>query len=82
MNYSLGRCDYGVEAYELRGGMSVTNHVIERIKAGLKKYQPILADAKARDISEFDTVVILGDMLRISSAIRSMWRSPPNLRSA
>jgi hypothetical protein len=45
------------------GGMGVTNHVIERIKAGLKKYQPILADAKARDISESDTVVILGDML-------------------
>ena len=43
--------------------MGVTNHVIERIKAGLKKYQPILADAKARDISESDTVLIVGDML-------------------
>jgi ASC-1-like (ASCH) protein len=43
--------------------MGVTNHVIERIKAGLKKYHPILADAKARDINESDTVLIVAGML-------------------
>lgn len=36
----------------------------ERITAGLKKFQPILAAAKTRDINESDTVVIVTDMLQ------------------
>jgi hypothetical protein len=43
--------------------MGLSNRVTERIKAGLKKYQPILSAAKARDISESDTSLIIGDML-------------------
>src|SRR3954452_11641999 len=36
----------------------------ERITAGLKRFQPILASAKSRDVNESDTVVIVGDMLQ------------------
>lgn len=36
----------------------------ERIAAGLKKFQPILAAAKARDVNESDTVVIVTDVLQ------------------
>lgn len=36
----------------------------ERISAGLKKFQPILSAAKARDVNESDTVVIVGDVLQ------------------
>jgi predicted type IV restriction endonuclease len=35
----------------------------ERVAAGLKKFQPILAAAKARDVKESDTVVIVTDLL-------------------
>ncbi len=38
--------------------------VSERLSTGLKRYQPILAAAKARDINESDTVVIVADMLQ------------------
>jgi hypothetical protein len=37
--------------------------VVERLVAGIKRYQPILADAKARDVGEADTVTIIKDML-------------------
>jgi predicted type IV restriction endonuclease len=37
--------------------------VIERLSAGLKKFQPILSTAKARDDGEADTVMIVTDML-------------------
>jgi hypothetical protein len=37
--------------------------VSERIVAGIKRYQPILAAAKARDVGEADTVTIVKDML-------------------
>ncbi|MGE0373403.1 MAG: type I restriction enzyme HsdR N-terminal domain-containing protein [Gammaproteobacteria bacterium] len=37
---------------------------IERIGAGLKRYQPILASAKSRDVNESDTVVIVTDLLQ------------------
>ena len=37
--------------------------VAERLVAGLKRYQPILAAAKARDVGEADTVTIIKDML-------------------
>jgi hypothetical protein len=43
--------------------MAVSKKVADRIIANLKKYQTILTDAKNRDISESDTVVILADML-------------------
>ena len=37
--------------------------VEERIGNGLKRFQPILASAKARDVNESDTVVIITDLL-------------------
>ena len=37
--------------------------VASRLSGGLKKFQPILATAKARDINESDTVVIVTDLL-------------------
>lgn len=43
--------------------MAIPKKVIERIMFQLKRYQTILTEAKARDISESDTVVIIADML-------------------
>lgn len=43
--------------------MSVSAKVAARIAAGVKKFQPILAAAKARDINESDTVIVVMDML-------------------
>jgi hypothetical protein len=43
--------------------MAISKKVTDRIAAQLKRYQPTLADAKNRDISESDTVVIIVDML-------------------
>jgi hypothetical protein len=43
--------------------MGVSARVADRISSQLKKYQTILADAQARDVSESDTVVIIVDML-------------------
>jgi len=43
--------------------MAISKKVTERIVTQIRKYQPILADAKNRDISESDTVVIIADML-------------------
>lgn len=34
-----------------------------RVVAGLKKFQPILQSAKARDVNESDTVVVVTDLL-------------------
>lgn len=42
---------------------SVPKKVAERLVAGLKRYQPILAAARARDVGETDTVTIVKDML-------------------
>lgn len=42
---------------------TVPKKVSERLIAGLKRYQPILAAAKARDVGETDTVTIVKDML-------------------
>ena len=36
----------------------------ERIAAGLKQFQPILAAAKSRDVNESDTVVVVTDLLQ------------------
>lgn len=41
----------------------VHKKVAERLVAGIKRYQPILAAAKARDVGETDTVTIIKDML-------------------
>ncbi|MEW6669443.1 MAG: type I restriction enzyme HsdR N-terminal domain-containing protein [Thermodesulfobacteriota bacterium] len=43
--------------------MAISKKVTDRIIQQLKKYQGILAEAKNRDISESDTVVIIADML-------------------
>lgn len=43
--------------------MAISKKVTDRISLTLKKYQSILSEAKDRDISESDTVVIIGDML-------------------
>jgi hypothetical protein len=42
---------------------SVSTKVAQRISAGIKKFQPILAAAKARDVNESDTVIIVTDIL-------------------
>jgi hypothetical protein len=42
---------------------TVPKKVAERLVAGLKRFQPILAAAKARDVGESDTVTIIKDML-------------------
>lgn len=42
---------------------SIPKKTAERIIAGIKRYQPILASAKARDVGESDTVTIIKDML-------------------
>jgi hypothetical protein len=42
---------------------AIPKKVVERLVAGIKRFQPILASAKARDVGESDTVVIVTDML-------------------
>ncbi|MEK6212224.1 MAG: restriction endonuclease subunit R [Pseudomonadota bacterium] len=37
---------------------------VERIAAGLKRFQPVLVSAKSRDVNESDTVVIVTDLLQ------------------
>jgi hypothetical protein len=41
----------------------IPNKVAERLAAGIKRFQPILASAKSRDVGESDTVIIVTDML-------------------
>lgn len=43
--------------------MAISKKVSDRLALQLKKYQSILSEAKDRDISESDTVVIIADML-------------------
>jgi len=42
---------------------SVPAKVVTRLREGLKKFQPILTNAKARDLNESDTSVIVTDLL-------------------
>jgi hypothetical protein len=42
---------------------TVPKKVAERLVAGIKRYQPVLAAAKARDVGETDTVTIVKDMM-------------------
>jgi predicted type IV restriction endonuclease len=43
--------------------MNIPKRVSERIAAAIKHFQPILTGAKARDVNESDTVIIVTDML-------------------
>jgi hypothetical protein len=43
--------------------MAVGKKALDRISRGLKRYHDILVAAKKRDVSESDTVVIVGDMM-------------------
>jgi hypothetical protein len=43
--------------------MAVPKRVTERLVSGMKRYQGVLASAKARDVGEADTVTIVKDML-------------------
>jgi predicted type IV restriction endonuclease len=42
---------------------NISSKVEARLVAGIKKFQPILADAQKRDVNESDTVIIITDML-------------------
>lgn len=44
--------------------MSIPAKAAERVRTSLKRFQPILSSAKARDINESDTVVIVTDLLQ------------------
>src|SRR5690242_10707770 len=44
--------------------MRIHQKVADRIASGLKRFQPILQAAHARDINESDTVVIITDVLQ------------------
>ena len=41
----------------------ISKKVVERLTTGLKRFQPILSNSKARDDGEADTVMIVTDML-------------------
>ncbi|MBX9637181.1 MAG: type I restriction enzyme HsdR N-terminal domain-containing protein [Nitrosomonas sp.] len=41
----------------------IPKKVVDRLVAGIKKYQPIISAAKTRDVGEADTVTIIKDML-------------------
>lgn len=43
---------------------AIPSKVASRLVAGIKRFQPILVAAKARDVNESDTVVIVTDMLQ------------------
>jgi predicted type IV restriction endonuclease len=42
---------------------AISSRVKDRLTTGIKKYLPILASAKSRDVNESDTVTIITDML-------------------
>ncbi len=49
-----------------KGGVLVVNisvKVKERLASGIKRFQPIVAKARDKDINESDTVTIITDML-------------------
>ncbi len=43
--------------------MAIPNKVAERLVAGLRRFQPVLQNAQARDINESDTSMIVTDVL-------------------
>lgn len=42
---------------------TIPTKVQDRLSAGIKRFQPVLASAKSRDVNESDTVTIITDML-------------------
>jgi len=44
--------------------VSIPTKACDRIRDGLKRFQPILSTAKARDVNESDTVVLVTDLLQ------------------
>ena len=42
----------------------LSKRAVERISTGLKRFQPILASSRSRDVNESDTVVIVTDLLQ------------------
>ncbi len=42
---------------------TIPNKVKERLISGMKRFQPVLSSAKARDLNESDTVMIVTDLL-------------------
>jgi hypothetical protein len=50
-------------AIRVSGDMTVSARVIDRLAAGLRRFQPVLSSAKARDVNESDTSMIVTDML-------------------
>lgn len=42
---------------------SIPVKVLDRLTAGIKRFQPVLTSAKSRDVNESDTVTIITDML-------------------
>jgi hypothetical protein len=42
---------------------NIPQRIYDRLSNGIKKFQPILASAKSKDINESDTVIIITDML-------------------
>ncbi|HEV7301273.1 MAG TPA: type I restriction enzyme HsdR N-terminal domain-containing protein [Tepidisphaeraceae bacterium] len=43
--------------------MALPNKVRDRMVAGVKRYMPVIAQQKARDVSEADTVTLVKDLL-------------------
>ena len=43
--------------------MAIPNKVADRLSTGLKRFQPIISAAKARDANESDTPMIVTDMM-------------------
>ncbi|MDI6632248.1 MAG: type I restriction enzyme HsdR N-terminal domain-containing protein [Thermoanaerobacteraceae bacterium] len=43
--------------------MALPKKIEDRLKRGIKRYQPILSSAKSRDVNESDTVTIIKDIL-------------------
>ena len=42
---------------------TILKKVAERLASGIKRFQPVLANAKSKDVNESDTVIIITDML-------------------
>lgn len=42
---------------------SITKKVADRLASGIKRFQPILTNAKSKDVNESDTTIIITDML-------------------
>lgn len=42
---------------------AILKKVAERLVSGIKRFQPVIANAKSKDVNESDTVIIITDML-------------------